>query len=133
MMATQWRAAVLLAVAIGALAWSLSSHAGPCKDEFRYILSVRPGDDSTYLSIDSEGSLPIRHIGGEKTLVLSVERLSENQVLVEAMFATDRNLASWRATIQMDSQHPKAFGREFRPKPDMPVFGIALIPLCKGT
>jgi hypothetical protein len=133
MMAARCRAALLLVVALGATAWAPSSNAGPCKDEYRYVLSVRPSDDSAFLSIESEGVLPIRHIGGEKTLVLSVERLDADRLLVEAMFATESNLATWRATITMDSQYPKAFGREFRPKADMPVFGIALIPLCKGT
>lgn len=133
MMASLRRAALLLVVSIGALAWSPGSHAGTCKDEFRYILSVRPSDDSATLAMDSEGPLPMRLVCGEKALVLSVERLYENRVLVEAAFATGTNLASWRAEIQMDAQHPRPYGREFRLRPDMPVFGIALIPICKGT
>lgn len=127
------RASLLLAATMGILAWSPGGHAGTCKDEFRYILSVRPSDDSATLAMDSEGPLPMRLVGGENALVLSVERLDENRVLVEAAFMTRTNLASWRAEILMDAHHPRPFGREFRPRPDMPVFGIALIPICKGT
>lgn len=132
-MASLRRAALLFVVVVATLGWSLSGHAGTCKDEFRYILSVRPSDDSATLAMDSEGPLPMRLVGGEKMLVLSVERLDEDRILVEAAFATANNLASWRATIQMDAQNPRPFGREFKPKPDMPMFGIALIPLCRGA
>lgn len=133
MIALLRRAALLVAVSTGILAWAPSSLAGTCKDEFRYILSVRPSDDSATLAMDSVGPLPMRLVGGEKLLVLSVERLDENRVLVEAAFVTGTNVASWRAEILMDAEHPKAYGREFRPRPDMPVFGIALIPTCRGT
>ncbi len=133
MMASLPRAALLFLVTMGILAWSPGGHAETCKDEFRYILSVRPSDDSATLAMDSEGPLPMRLVGGEKALVLSVERLDEDRVLVEAAFVTGTNLASWRAEILMDAEHPKPYGREFRPRPDMPVFGIALIPICMGT
>lgn len=117
-------ATLLLAFSAGANA------AGSCTDNFKYILGVQLEENGLWMSIDSMSKLPVHHIGGVKTLMLSVERINSKWLLLGASVVTSEQTYTWSMQVEMDLHYPVKYSKVFRPAPLMPLFALELDPTC---
>lgn len=104
-----------------------------CSDDYQYQLAAQLEEGGYWMSFKGAAPLPIRHIGGDKTMVLEVTRLNDQWLQVEVALSTGHGLSAWHVQVEMLRNSPLAFTKTFRPAPDMPMFGLQLIPVCKGT
>lgn len=105
----------------------------PCEDVYSYTLAAQPEESGYWLSFKDTGQLPVNHAGGDKVLMLSIHRLNDSWLQVDAGLMADGNAHTWFAKIQMERTSPVRYALTFRPAPSMPMFAIELIPACKAA
>lgn len=116
------------------LTLSALAHAGTeCEDKYKFVLRVQFEDEGQWLTVKSSDTLPINHKSDSNVLFLSVIRLDQDWLRVQASAVTSTNAYIWQVRLKMPQAAPTKFAKDFRPAPDMPMFGFELDPVCMGV